>query len=162
MGLISRFLGKLFGKQQAAEPVKPIRPATDYIARLEKEREERMKAVEQRLKEWAVASVQEKGTLPFSWESGNDEAFVTFADCNDAESGKFEDLEEYIIDKLEIPDAGEFQMNGSGVIYIDGNSVKAKYSSVMKGIIDYNEETEEEIYSEEELDNGDKVLFLIA
>jgi hypothetical protein len=68
-------------------------------------------------------------------------------------------LEEYIIDKLDIPDAGEFTMNGSGMIYIADNAVKAKYSSIMKAVIDYDETTEEEIYSEEEQSSDDKVLF---
>jgi len=72
-----------------------------------------------------------------------------------------QDLEDYIIEKLEIPDAGEFQMNGRGKVYIDNNLVRAQYSSVMKGVIDYNEETNEPVFSEEELDNGDKVLFEI-
>jgi hypothetical protein len=52
-------------------------------------------------------------------------------------------------------------MNGSGTIYLDDKLVKAKYSSVLKAIIDFDEKTEQEIYSEEEQDSGDKVLFVI-
>ena len=50
-------------------------------------------------------------------------------------------------------------MAGSGTIYINDNLVRAKSSSTKKAIIDYYEETEQEIYSEEEQDSGDKILF---
>jgi len=160
MGLISNILKRLFGSsQQKAE--KTIQPSANYFASWEKERAERIVAAEARLKDWLVASVKEKGNLGFSWESGNDEAFVTVQDKSDKEEEKFEDLEEYIIDKLDIPDAGEFQMNGSGIIYLENNLIKAKYSSTMKALIDFNEETGEEIYSEEEHDSDDKVLFAV-
>ncbi len=160
MGLISNLFKNLFGnKEQKVEAIK--RSGDNYMARYEKEREERIVAAEARLKDWMVTSLEEKGTLPFSWESGNDEAFVSFQDKTESEEDNFEDLEEYIIAKLEIPDAGEFQMNGNGTIYIDSNVVKAKYSSTMKALVDFNEETEEEIYSEEEQDSGEKVLFTL-
>lgn len=160
MGLFSNLLKRLFGSNQK-KVEKIIEPTNDYMARWEKEREERIIAAESRLKDWVVTSLKKKGNLAFSWESGNDEAFVTFQDKADSEEENFEDLEEYIVDKLDIPDAGEFQMNGSGTIYLENNLVRAKYSSVMKAIIDFNEETEEEIYSEEEHDSGDKALFSI-
>lgn len=158
MGLIDKLFGNLFGK--STQTPKSPEPATgDYMARWEKERQERIQAAELRLKDWVATMVKEKGGLPFTWESGNDEAFVTFKDSSEAEQENFQDLEEYIVDKLNIPDAGEFEMTGSGTVYIDDNFVKAKYSSTMKAIIDYDEETEQEVYSEEEEDSGDKVLF---
>jgi hypothetical protein len=160
MGLISNLLKKILGDNH--KQAETSLPSNDnYIARWDKEREERIIAAEERLKDWLVTSLREKGTLPFSWESGNDEAFVTFQDKDDSNEESFEDLEEYIIDKLDIPDAGEFQMNGSGTVYIENNLARAKYSSTMKATIDYNEETDEEIFSEEEQDSGDKVLFAI-
>lgn len=70
------------------------------------------------------------------------------------------ELEEYIMDKLDIPSAGEFSMTGSGSIYLAGNTVKLKHSSVIKELVDYNEETEEEIYGGEEVtSSGDEVIF---
>ena len=158
MGLINNLFKKIFGtNHQKVEPTTPTND--DYLAIWEKERQERIIAAEERLKGWVAKSLKEKGILPFSWESGSDEAFVTFQDKTDADEENFQDLEEYIIDKLDIPDAGEFQMNGSGTIYIENNLVKAKYSSTIKTIIDFNEETEEEVFSEEEQDSGDQVLF---
>lgn len=160
MSMISKLFGKLFSNNP--QKTAPIEPTTsDYMARWEKERQERTQATEQRLKDWIISSVKEKGSLPFTWESGNDEAFVTFKDNTEAEADNFQDLEEYIIDKLDIPDAGEFEMVGSGTMYINDNLVRAKYSSTIKAIIDYNEETEQEIYSEEEQDSGDKILFAV-
>lgn len=159
MNLIS-LIKKLFGtKKQESTSYTPAH--MDYMARHEKERQERMVAAEKRIKGWVTASLKDKGSLLFSWESGNDEAFVTFQDTTESNRDDFQDLEEYIIDKLDIPDAGEFQMNGRGKIYIENNLVRAEYSSVMKGMIDYNEETDEAVFSEEELDSGDKVLFSI-
>ena len=160
MGLISNLLKKLFGNNhKQAESSLP--PNDNYMARWEKEREERIIAAEEILKDWVIISLKEKGKLPFTWESGNDEAFVTFQDKTATNENNFEDLEEYIIDKLDIPDAGEFQMNGNGTIYIENNFARVKYSSTMKATIDFNEETEEEIFSEEEHDSGDKVLFAV-
>ncbi len=163
MSLISSLLAKLFGKDNGDKQKSLNRPASaqDYMNRIENERNERIKSREASIKNWMLNSVREKGNLAFSWESGSDEAFVTFKDSNEAEQDNYEDLEQYIIDKLDIPDAGEFKMNGNGTIYIDGDLVKAKYASTMKGIIDYDEATETEIYSEEIVDSGDKVLFAI-
>jgi hypothetical protein len=161
MSLINDLLKKLFdNNHQKVEP--PMPPNDNYMDKWEKEREERIIAAEERLKGWVTASLKGKASLSFSWESGNDEAFVTFQDKTGADKAKFEDLENYIIDKLDIPDVGEFQMNGSGTIYIENNLAKVKYSSTIRASIDFNEETGEEIFSEEgEEDSGDKVLFAI-
>ena len=61
-----------------------------------------------------------------------------------------------------IPSAGEFQMNGKGNISIEDGNVRVKYSSIMKETVDYIEETEEEIFGEEEYDEGDVVLFSVG
>jgi hypothetical protein len=160
MGFISGLLKKLFGDNHN-QPEISLPLNHNFMAQWEKEQEERIVAAEARIKDWLITSLKEKGNLPFSWESGGDEAFVTFQDNDGTDEENFEDLEEYIIDKLNIPDAGEFQMNGSGTIYIENNLARAKYSSTIKAVIDYDEETEEEIFSEEEQDSGDKVLFAV-
>ncbi len=172
MNLISWLLKKIFGNKSVEKPAPARQPSAnngqvtppqlnDFMARWEKKRNERIKEAEERLKDWIILSIKEKGSLPFTWESGNDEAFVTFRDNNEAEEDNFQDLEEYIVDKLDIPDAGEFRMDGSGTLYLADNQVKAKYSSVIKGITDYDEETDAVTYSEEEHDSGDKVLFMV-
>jgi hypothetical protein len=125
------------------------------------EEKKRTKAFEESLGSWLVRKVKEKGDLAFTWESGNDEAFVTFPDFSEAEETSFQHLEEYVINKLGIPDAGEFSMNGLGSIYMQKNVVRAKFSGVMKALVDFNEETQQEVYSEEIEERGDRALFEI-
>ncbi|ROT47724.1 hypothetical protein [Candidatus Cardinium hertigii] len=159
---------KLFdlGNHYEEEQMERIEDADEELFDLgnhyEEERAEKIEDADESLESWIIATVKEKGCLSFTWESGSDEAFVTFKDSTDVDRNNFEDLETYIIDTLDIPDAGEFQMNGSGDIYIDNNLVRAKYSSTTKAIIDYNEETDQVIYDEEEYhDSADEVLFAI-
>ena len=146
----------IFGKKDVE-----MEKMKNSLFKWEQERKERMIQTEANIKDWLVKLVKEKKELPFSWESGNDEAFLSFKDYAEWDSNNFEDLEGYIIDKLDIPDAGEFEMTGEGIIYSDGKSIKAKYHSVIKELVDFNEETEEEIYGEEIKDKGDVVLFMI-
>ena len=110
---------------------------------------------------WVVDKIKAHNGLAFSWESGGDEAFVTFADFSADDEDKFQLMEEYIVNKLEIRDAGEFSMTGQGSMYIEGRFVKAKYSSVIKEVVDFNEETETEVYGVAEEDSGDRKLFEI-
>jgi hypothetical protein len=167
MSLISRIFSTLFAKKKNNNTqtwdTTSVSFNKDQIEQLlynrDQEKNKRIKEAEDLLKQWIVQLIKEKDGITFTWESGNDEAFVTFKDKNEADENKFWELESYIIDKLDIPDAGEFSMNGEGKIYILNYEVRAKYSSTMKALIDFDEETETEIYSEEEHDSGDKVLF---
>lgn len=158
MGLISSFLKKIFGtgRQQNNQGL-TISDAD--IRKWKKEDEERLILVENQVKDWLTEYLKANGDIKFSWESGNDEGFVTFENGVSEDEDNFEDLEDYITTKLEIPSAGEFQMTGKGTIYLENNSVKAKYSSIFKTTIDFDEETEEEIFSEDEHDSGDVVLY---
>ena len=160
MNFISKLLHQLFGRrEQAMEPPPPVR--SSFMEMYEKQRLERIMNAEASLKDWLIRSLRQSGTMPFHWESGNDEAFVTFENKTGTDEESYEELEQYIVDKLNIPDAGEFQMNGMGEIYLSDQTAKVKYSSTLKAIIDFDETTNEEIYSEEERDSGDLVLFPI-
>lgn len=165
MSIISNFLQKLFGgkpAQQAptAGPQTTHQPG-DFMYTWQQERMKRANAMEQEIKDWLVTTIKETGNLPFSWESGNDEAFITFKDRQETQEEEFDTLEQYILLKLDIPDAGEFNMTGEGLIYIDNDKVKAKFSSLMKEVVDYDEETEQETYGEEVVNTGEELLFLI-
>jgi hypothetical protein len=156
MSWFKRLTTMIFGKKdEETEKMKY------FLVKWEQERKERMIQTEANIRDWLVALVNEKKQLHFSWESGNDEAFLSFKDYAEWDSNNFEDLEGYIIDKLDIPDAGEFEMTGEGFIYSDGKSIRASYQSIIKEMVDFNEETEEEIYGEEIKDKGDTVLFVI-
>ncbi len=114
-------------------------------------------------KEQLVKLLKEKTEIKFSWESGGDEAFLTFEDfAAEAQNHENYELEDFIIEKLDIPSAGEFSMKGVGILYIADNKVRAKYVSEMKEVVDYDEEKEEEIYGDEEIkDEGDEILFAV-
>jgi hypothetical protein len=155
MGILNDLSRLLFGNKTTAAG----QSLSQHLSRWEKERQERMQVVEGTLKPWVLNLLKEKGELTFSWESGNDEAFVTFDAFTEAEENNFMELEEYMVDRLEIPDAGEFQMNGSGTVYMDGGIARVKYTSVMKEIVDYNEKTDEVVYGEEMQDGGERMLF---
>lgn len=159
MNLFKRIWQYITGNNKEQKDIIPAPSATGYLERWEQERQKRIAAAEVVLKPWLSAKVKEKGELSFKWESGGDEAFVTFDNKNEDEENLFFDLEGYIIDKLDIPDAGEFTMTGNGVIYSNHNEIRVRYSSVLRGIIDFDEEKEEEIYGEEEKDNADIILF---
>jgi hypothetical protein len=87
MSFIKKLLSSLFGngkpKQPRTEYIPQPRPAVEnYMDRWERERNERIRSAEEKIKDWLVASLKEKGKMEFSWESGNDEAFVTFKENN--------------------------------------------------------------------------------
>jgi len=160
MSLISDLLKKLFGR--GSQPEAAVTSSKSFSEnQWERERAERNSNIEQSAEEWLVKYLDKKASVDFTWESGNDEAFVYFSDMPDADEDDLMDVESYIIIKLNIPDAGEFEMNGAGTIYKQDNNVRVKYSSIIKALIDFNEDTEEEIYSEEEKDSGDVILFAI-
>lgn len=166
MGILNKLFGKLFGskpqQQPAAQSASPFDESnvSKYMAKWEKERLERVARAELTLKDTLISYIKDKKELTFTWESGNDEAFITFGDTTPENEHYMMELEEYIMDKLDIPSAGEFSMTGSGSIYLAGNTVKLKHSSVIKELVDYNEETEEEIYGGEEVtSSGDEVIF---
>jgi len=114
---------------------------------------------------WGILSGHLKNgdKITFKWDSGNDEAFV-YVSINDKEiedgNDNFlnEDIGNMLIIKLDIPDAGEFSIEGKGNIIIKNNKIVAIYSSEIKGMIDYDEENDVEIFSEVEYDSGEKVL----
>lgn len=165
MSIINNLLAKLFGRRQEQKATtmntQTSNQHSDFIPSWRQEDMKRMNAMELEIRNWLITTLKELGSLPFSWESGNDEAFITFKDWSEAQGYEFETLEEYIILKLDIPDAGEFNMTGEGIIYIENGQVKAKFSSLMKEVTDYNEETEQEIYGEEIVSTGNELLFVI-
>ncbi len=115
------------------------------------------------LKEQLVKLLLEGKQVTVRWDCGGDEAFAYPA--IDGKELQYEDafseeLAEYIIQKLNLPDAGEFYLKGGGRIFIeDDSNIVIEHTSVMAGVVDYDEEKEEEIYSEEEQESGKQVLF---
>jgi len=161
MGLIRKIIGQLFGNKNA-----PALSAEDKMQQYEREHQQQLLDTETALRTWLPQLLKEKGELAVSWECGGDEAIITFEDGrNSGLKEAFDDLEDYLYHKLELPSAGEFQMNGGGHVYMKDDAVKVKYSSVYTELLDYNAELEKEIYGEEEEMpdySGDVVLFRIS
>ncbi len=155
MNLFKKILGVLFGKKTPH-----VDAANVPFNKFEAWQVKTMKRLELHLKDWIIEAINEKKDIQFSWESGNDEAFLTLGNIEE-ESKNSNDLEEYLLVALDIPSAGEFQMNGTGTVYIQGDFVNVKYKSAIKAIIDYNEDTDEEIFSEEEIESGNLTLFSV-
>ena len=161
MGIFKSILRLFQGEKTQSVPNTPdTNSSQHFIDRWEKERQARVASYEQELKLWLLQLLKEKKELRFNWESGNDEAFVTFED-EDNMNENFESLQDYMIAALDIPDAGEFEMHGTGTIYIAGNAVRVTHESITKMIIDYDETTDEVIYGNNETDKGDIILFTI-
>ncbi len=111
-----------------------------------------------------VKLLREGNEVTVQWDCGGDEAFARPA-INGTEldwEDEFGDaLEEYIIEQLNLPSAGEFYLKGGGKIFIEEDrQVVIEHRSVGAGVIDYDEEEEKPIYSEEEEEKGRKVLFV--
>jgi hypothetical protein len=173
MGFFDKMLQRLLNtKQQPAQqptpqpaPQQPQEPQpglNDYMSKWEAERQRRIQALEGQLKDWLTAIVKEKGYLSFTWESGNDEGFISFKEQPERDKAEYNRLEEYLFDKLDIPSAGEFRMDGEAVLYIQDNQVRVRYSSLYKEMIDYDEDTDTEVYGNEEVVDGkDELMFNI-
>jgi hypothetical protein len=94
-------------------------------------------------------------SLTVSWHCGGDESFVetaldgqqqefNYADANDLATL----MDRYLTDLLELPDVGEFDMDGNGRIFCDGKEVVIEYQSVANTYWDENWKDE---FTDEEL-----------
>jgi len=110
-----------------------------------------------------VRLLLEGNEVTVRWDCGGDEAFAYLA--INGEELKFGDelgeaMDYFIIEKLDLPDAGEFYLKGVGRVFIEEERrIVIEHQSVMAGEIDYDEEKEESIYSEEVVQQGRHVLF---
>jgi hypothetical protein len=173
MSFLKKLLALLGGRNTAqdasaypssTEP-QPAQDPNSFIVSWQQAMFKRAKEVEPKVRDWIIHTLKADGAIPFTWESGNDEAFVELTSF-DAESPELEEtiwsMQEYIIYTLAIPDAGEFQMDGNGEIYLQGNEARIRYESTYVEIVDYDEELDEPVYEKvEEKDSGDKLLFTI-
>lgn len=75
--------------------------------------------------------------ITLTWDCGGDEAFIHFlVDGNelfDQEDSFTEDFEWYLLNKLQLPDAGEFSMEGGGTVTLEGERISLEYESILKG-----------------------------
>ena len=83
-----------------------------------------------------LALLQAGRTLTVRWDCGNDESFVYTAVDGVEQSFNYNapgdlaaEMDPYLTDLLELPAAGEFDMHGTGRIFLDGPDVVLEYQS---------------------------------
>jgi hypothetical protein len=100
------------------------------------------------------ALIQSGHTLAVRWDCGNDES-ILFIDLDGAEmpfdytaSDDFAtNLTDYLLDLLELPGVGAFELRGGGHIVLDGEEVVLHYKSEF---IDYEGSWVDELTEEQE------------
>ena len=118
------------------------------------------------LKEEIIKLVRAGKVIKLKWDCGGDEAHV-FVTIDGEEINYhdkiFEALDIHVINMLNLPDVGEFAMEGEGTIIEDNGEIYIEYESILKGFIDYGEKGEKyewvESNKKEEAYSGKKELF---
>ncbi|GAA4343877.1 hypothetical protein [Flaviaesturariibacter amylovorans] len=155
MSLFQKLFGGLLGRDKTPKN----ESIEDLRARWEQEAAERTAAVEASVRGWLVDTLRRQHRISFAWESGGDEGFINFPGFNKEEEDRYCELEEYLMNKLDIPSAGEFQMTGRGTLFLTDGVVRAKYSSEYREVVDFDEVKDEEVYGEPEVVEDDRILF---
>lgn len=168
MNFLQRLLRRFLGKRNQHDhhkpaPPPPVEVTADMLASLQREDEERADSLLPEIRPLVLRHLAAQPALSFTWESGGDESFVYFPGMSAEQEEECWPLGEYLTFRLEIPDAGEFQMRGRGELFQKDGAVWARYSSVLRETIDYDEKTEQEIYGEETIvEEEERRLFSIA
>ncbi len=133
----------------------------EYEAKRAQEQQEENEKRAVPVKEWLINTLKEKNAIDFTWQSGSDEGFIFFDEqAYAAQPKEYDKLEEYLFYILEIGSAGEFEMTGSGSIYVAENNVHIKHESTLREFYDYNPETDEIAYGDKiTTDSGDFIIF---
>lgn len=118
------------------------------------------------LKEETLKLLRAGKEITLKWDCGGDEAIVTpYFDGKemDYRDKYVEKLYIYIANYLNLPDVGEFQMEGGGKLIEDNGEVYIEYESIMKGYEGYDEEFNptgwKEVNEREDEYSGKKELF---
>ncbi|WP_312075777.1 hypothetical protein [Chryseobacterium sp.] len=162
-----KFFKNLFSKENdfpKASELASYQPFTDEnLNKWRKAQSAKARELEVKVKSKIVALINANDNhLKFSWDSGNDEAFLYFESKEEIfEEEELWELEEYMIVKLDIPDAGEFEMHGEGFLKIENSSAIADFWSTLKVMEDYDEENDQEIWSEIETEKKEEQLFQV-
>jgi hypothetical protein len=105
----------------------------------------------QEIKEWLLSNLKANRKITVRWDCGGDEAFV-YPSIDGEEVDSMDTIHElfehFLIEKLNIPDAGEFTLTGKGTIFIEADKIIIEHSAEGEALIDYDEETEQEIYEQ--------------
>ena len=117
-----------------------------------------------KLKETIFSMIEAGKKLSVKWNCGGDEAIITVFENN--ERLKFDhpfamELDLYLINYLNLPDVGEFDLEGGGEIIKENEEIYIVYESILKGMEDYESENGgwKEINERDETFSGKKRLF---
>ena len=118
------------------------------------------------LKEETLKLLKEGKEITLKWNCGGDEAIVTpylNGEQMDYRDKYVEKLYIYLANYLNLPDVGEFDMEGEGKLIEEKGEIYIEYESIMKGYVDYGERGEKsewvEVNEREDMWSGKKELF---
>lgn len=107
------------------------------------------KMAKQDIKNWLLSHLNANRKVTVKWDCGGDESFV-YPYIDGVEVGYDDEIhdvfEQFLIAELDIPDAGEFSLQGQGTIFIEDGKIVIEHSAEGTATIDYDEETEQEIF----------------
>lgn len=94
----------------------------------------------------ATLDILESGkVITLKWDCGGDQAIITvFIDSEELPIGNAygNQLEFYLMKLLDLPDAGEFALDGGGEIIDEDEKIFLVYESILKGYENYTREGE--------------------
>lgn len=99
--------------------------------------------------------LDENQKLILTWDCGGDQAIIhTFIDGKEITEAWTNDLDAYIFTFLDLPDVGEFCMEGKGEIVRKGEGFEIQYVSTLLGYEGYDEFEEDEGGEDKEKTSG--------
>ncbi len=112
---------------------------------------------EGQLKEAIILAIEAGKEITLQWDCGGDQSVITV--LLDGEQMSYdnifaEELELYLVNKLNLPDVGDFSMKGVGKLLLEEEEVFLEYESRWKGYEDYDEDLD--LFSWKEVDEIDK------
>jgi hypothetical protein len=86
------------------------------------------------IRKFLTDKIKEGKTITVKWDCGGDEAFAYFFENGEAidDMEISEDLELMIINQLNLPDAGEFVLEGEGRLFLEDDKLLIEYKSILK------------------------------
>jgi hypothetical protein len=117
------------------------------------------------LKEKILASIEAGKKITLKWDCGGDEALISVFMNNEQlkyDNAFSQELELYLVNYLNLPDTGQFELEGDGEIIQENEGLFIVYESILKGIEDYENEEGgwKEVNEKDETYSGKKELFV--
>ena len=114
------------------------------------------------LEEAIFAAIEARKKITVKWDCGGDEAIIKVL-VDGAEltyNNAFAmELDMYLVNYLNLPDAGEFSMTGNGEIVEENEELYIVYESILKGVEDYETGRWKELNEKDDVYSGKKKLF---